>query len=381
MEFVERLVSCASGDPSDQLIKCTQSGISAISKSERVTFSIVPRSGSLPFQYQGRFGLRPPGFPTRWPPPPPPWPPGAATGNFTAREKHASDPSTLSPASTRARRGLRLGDYISQAAVPSNMENKRIPPDKTFFEREIQVSRDFVPDSTNRRLQLNPALPNPMRLAGEEKKQKGRAKDSKQGGGIMCIAAWVWQGHPLYPFLLVLNRDEPTKPVGWWGDGSQKILGGRDGVAGGTWLGCTRTGRLAFLTNVLEPDNIPTAKSRGDLPVKFLECGKSPLDFAEEVANEADKYNGFNLILADLCSKTMVYVSNRPNGEPVSIVLVTPGLHVLTNAGLDTPWHKPYPPSSLFLFKETILFMENLHFKTDISILHPLFTFPRAAAT
>ncbi|MQL74588.1 hypothetical protein Taro_006952 [Colocasia esculenta] len=135
-------------------------------------------------------------------------------------------------------------------------------------------------------------------------------------------------------------RQAYTKPVGWWGDGSQKILGGRDGLAGGTWLGCTRTGRLAFRINVLETDNIPTAKSRGDLTVKFLECGKSPLDFAEEVANEADKHNGFNLILADLCSKTMVYVSNRPNGEPVSIVLVTAGLHMLTNAGLDTPWHK-----------------------------------------
>lgn len=24
----------------------------------------------------------------------------------------------------------------------------------------------------------------------------------------MCIAAWIWQAHPYYPFLLVLNRDE-----------------------------------------------------------------------------------------------------------------------------------------------------------------------------
>uniref|UniRef100_A0A1D1XD83 Ser/Thr-rich protein T10 in DGCR region n=1 Tax=Anthurium amnicola TaxID=1678845 RepID=A0A1D1XD83_9ARAE len=160
----------------------------------------------------------------------------------------------------------------------------------------------------------------------------------------MCIAAWVWQDHPLYQFLLVHNRDEyhdrPTKPVGWWGEGSQNILGGRDGLAGGTWLGCTRNGRLAFLTNVLEPDVIPTTKSRGDLPVKFLECGKSPLEFAEEAANEADQYNGFNLMLVDLCSKTMVYVSNRPKAKPVSIELVAPGLHVLTNASLDTPWHK-----------------------------------------
>ncbi|CAA7407091.1 unnamed protein product [Spirodela intermedia] len=160
----------------------------------------------------------------------------------------------------------------------------------------------------------------------------------------MCISAWIWQAHPSYPFLLVLNRDEyherPTMTAEWWGDGTQKILGGRDVQAGGTWLGCTRNGRLAFLTNVLEPDPFPDAKSRGALPVKFLECEKSPLEFAEEVAGEADKYNGFNLVLADLCSKTMVYVSNRPKGEPASIKLVPPGLHVLSNAGLDSPWHK-----------------------------------------
>ena len=24
----------------------------------------------------------------------------------------------------------------------------------------------------------------------------------------MCIAAWLWQSHPVYPLLLLLNRDE-----------------------------------------------------------------------------------------------------------------------------------------------------------------------------
>lgn len=63
----------------------------------------------------------------------------------------------------------------------------------------------------------------------------------------------------------------PTKPVAWWGEGHRKILGGRDVLAGGTWLGCTKDGRLAFLTNVLEPDHLPCARTRGDLPVRFLQ--------------------------------------------------------------------------------------------------------------
>lgn len=155
----------------------------------------------------------------------------------------------------------------------------------------------------------------------------------------MCIAAFIWQAHPLYPLLLLQNRDEyhnrPTEPVAWW-DGSE-ILGGRDAVAGGTWLACSRTGRVAFITNVLELHPFPEAKSRGELPVLFLESTKSPKEFAEGLVKDAHQYNGFNLILADISSKSMVYLSNRPEGEPVVIQEVSPGLHVLSNAKLDSP--------------------------------------------
>ncbi|KAK9286792.1 hypothetical protein L1049_015197 [Liquidambar formosana] len=158
----------------------------------------------------------------------------------------------------------------------------------------------------------------------------------------MCIAVFLWQAHPLYPFLLLLNRDEyhdrPTKPLSWWEGG--EILGGRDGLAGGTWLASTKDGRLAFLTNVRELDSIPQAKSRGDLPVRFLESKKNPTEFAEEVMKEADQYNGFNLILTDISSKTMIYITNRPKEEKVSVVEVSPGIHVLSNARLDSPWPK-----------------------------------------
>ncbi|CAK7346020.1 unnamed protein product [Dovyalis caffra] len=158
----------------------------------------------------------------------------------------------------------------------------------------------------------------------------------------MCIAAFIWQAHPLYPLLLLQNRDEyhkrPTEAVGWW-DGCE-ILGGRDAVAGGTWLACSRTGRVAFLTNVLELHTVPEAKSRGELPVLFLESTKTPKEFAEGLVKDARQYNGFNLILADISSKSMVYLSNRPKGEPVVIQEVSPGLHVLSNAKLDSPWHK-----------------------------------------
>ncbi|KAI3804066.1 hypothetical protein L1987_32234 [Smallanthus sonchifolius] len=158
----------------------------------------------------------------------------------------------------------------------------------------------------------------------------------------MCISVFLWQAHPLYPFLLLLNRDEyhdrPTEPLKWWEGG--EILGGRDVTAGGTWLASSREGRVAFVTNVREVKSTSAAKSRGDLPVRFLQSNKDPVEFAEEIVNEADQYNGFNLIIADVLAKSMVYVTNRLKGDGCYMTTVAPGVHVLSNASLDTPWPK-----------------------------------------
>ncbi|XP_047955754.1 transport and Golgi organization 2 homolog [Salvia hispanica] len=158
----------------------------------------------------------------------------------------------------------------------------------------------------------------------------------------MCIAVFAWKIHPIHPLILLLNRDEyynrPTTPLGWWPDGL--ILGGRDEQAGGTWMACSRDGKLAFLTNVREALSRSQLKSRGDLPVRFFTSGKSPKEFGEEVLEEADEFNGFNLIVADLCSMSMVYITNRPMDGGLSMEEVSPGIHVLSNAKLDTPWPK-----------------------------------------
>ncbi|CAN0927424.1 Transport and Golgi organization 2 homolog [Linum grandiflorum] len=167
----------------------------------------------------------------------------------------------------------------------------------------------------------------------------------------MCIAAFLWQAHPLYPLLLLHNRDEyhkrPTAAVEWWGDEFKSdasagvdIVGGRDELAGGTWLACSRGGRVAFLTNVLELHERPDAKSRGELPLLFLQSCKSPREFAEGLIKRIHQYNGFNLIVADISSNTMVYITNRPTGEGSVVRDVSPGLHVLSNGNLDSPWPK-----------------------------------------
>eukprot|EP00249_Psilotum_nudum_P011244 c23049_g1_i1 orf=127-939(+) len=161
----------------------------------------------------------------------------------------------------------------------------------------------------------------------------------------MCVAFWSWLCHPVYRFVLALNRDElhsrTTLCVHWW-DGEEEILGGRDCIEGGTWLACTKLGRIAFVTNFREHHDQEKHEciSRGHLTTGFLKSSLTPMEYAQGVSLEMHKYNGFNLIVADLCSGKMVYVSNRPKNASKPVQEIVPGLHGLSNASLDTPWPK-----------------------------------------
>jgi len=90
----------------------------------------------------------------------------------------------------------------------------------------------------------------------------------------MCLIGLRWHPGTAVPLLVAANRDEfydrPTAPMAWWEGGH--LLAGRDLKAGGTWLGLTRTGRFAALTNHRDPTLVrPDGPSRGRLPLAFLE--------------------------------------------------------------------------------------------------------------
>ena len=61
----------------------------------------------------------------------------------------------------------------------------------------------------------------------------------------MCLIAFAFGVSKDYPLLFAANRDEhysrPTLDAEWWRDHPQ-ILGGRDILKGGTWLGISRDG-------------------------------------------------------------------------------------------------------------------------------------------
>src|SRR5690606_13005066 len=95
----------------------------------------------------------------------------------------------------------------------------------------------------------------------------------------MCLIALAIDQHPRFPLVIAANRDEfyarPAAALDWWTppSGRAPILAGRDLEAGGTWLGLARSGRVAMLTNVREPDRRdPGARSRGEIVPAWLDA-------------------------------------------------------------------------------------------------------------
>lgn len=155
----------------------------------------------------------------------------------------------------------------------------------------------------------------------------------------MCLVAFAWRAHPAWQLVLGANRDEfydrPSAPAAWWGEPAG-VLAGRDLRAGGTWLGVTRAGRFAAITNYRDPgDTRAAARSRGELPVAFLAGDGPAAEFAQQAWTLREAYNGFNLLLGD--GEELWYAGSR---DPSGPRRVEPGVHALSNALLDTPWPK-----------------------------------------
>ena len=146
----------------------------------------------------------------------------------------------------------------------------------------------------------------------------------------MCLIALAYRVHPRFPFIIAANRDEfmdrPTERAHFWGD-TAHILAGRDLRAGGTWLGITRTGHFAAITNYRDLRRSPVGgPSRGQLVRAALE---GVID-----TSATDVYEGFNLLYGPLGA-----LRYHNNLQPMDEAL-TPGIHGLSNHFLDTPWPK-----------------------------------------
>jgi uncharacterized protein with NRDE domain len=167
----------------------------------------------------------------------------------------------------------------------------------------------------------------------------------------MCIAL-ISTAHPSYPLILLDNRDEyldrPTDPARWWPDPHSHVLGGRDMLRDihGTWLGVTKNGKIAVLTNYREDTTPPpSAISRGAIIKKFLaEDVGSVEEFVKNVVNTgiAKDAGGFSLVCGEIGGKLAV-ISNRAEDQSQVPWIAGDVVHTvgLSNAAFsDRTWNK-----------------------------------------
>lgn len=158
----------------------------------------------------------------------------------------------------------------------------------------------------------------------------------------MCIITIAKDCHPDFPLIIAANRDEfydrNTAPLDFWGR-DKGLLAGRDLKEGGTWLGVSRSGRIAGVTNFRAPmrsgESPATGmRSRGRLVVDFLETEDPPEEFLGRLLQDKDRYQGFNLVFGNI--KRIFWYSNVAGRSEI----LNPGIHVISNHLLNTAWPK-----------------------------------------
>lgn len=157
----------------------------------------------------------------------------------------------------------------------------------------------------------------------------------------MCLIAWNWQPDRATPLLLLANRDEfyarPALPLHWWAPAPNgaEVLAGKDLQGGGTWLGVSRSGRLAALTNFRSTQPLRTdTPSRGELVAGFLQGGLDAPTYLEQLARHCSDYNPFNLLVFD--GHQLMGLESRN----ARVLRKPAGVGAVSNADFQTPWHK-----------------------------------------
>ncbi|KAA8898961.1 NRDE protein-domain-containing protein [Sphaerosporella brunnea] len=168
----------------------------------------------------------------------------------------------------------------------------------------------------------------------------------------MCILL-LSTAHPDYPLILLSNRDEflhrPTQRATYWEPPYEHVFSGRDlarpekgklsplwlhTFPAGTWLGVSKQGRLAILTNYREPSSAMAIgeKSRGAMITSFL-CSPDPVetpirDWIHKVleTGEMKGVGGFSMLCGTL----------RPNGENLKELAVISNRTIHRDNGLET---------------------------------------------
>jgi len=120
----------------------------------------------------------------------------------------------------------------------------------------------------------------------------------------VCTLVLLHRPGAPWPVLLAANRDEmlgrPWQPPAAHWPKLPGVIGGRDSLAGGTWLAVNAHAMVAGVLNrsgSLGPQD--GKRSRGDLPLMALRHPPAAQAAAEAATWDAGAWRSFNLIVAD----------------------------------------------------------------------------------
>ena len=159
-------------------------------------------------------------------------------------------------------------------------------------------------------------------------------------GGRVCTVIVAWKCFPDAPVVVAANRDElldrpsdpptmlQTDPPRW---------GGRDRLAGGTWLAVDPAGRVGAVTNRHPGGRLPardaSRQSRGRLPLDVLTGDDEAAHRLMQRLQSAD-YNPVNVLYV---SPDAAYCTSIDDDLGTRTTSLSPGIHVITEQDLDDP--------------------------------------------
>jgi uncharacterized protein with NRDE domain len=154
----------------------------------------------------------------------------------------------------------------------------------------------------------------------------------------VCLLFIAYKSHPRYPLIIAANRDEfynrPSQAASFWEE-RPDVLAGRDLKGGGTWLGITRGGRIAAITNFRDLGALKVnAPSRGLLVGDYLLGNDDPEEYLRDLKDRAGAYSGFNIVVGQV--DELCYFSNMDS----TILKIPEGFHGMCNNFINTPWPK-----------------------------------------
>jgi uncharacterized protein with NRDE domain len=153
----------------------------------------------------------------------------------------------------------------------------------------------------------------------------------------MCTLALFFHVFPEYPIVIAANRDEDLSRPSSGPEqltSSPWIIGGKDLLAGGTWLGVNAQGVAVGVLNRQSSEPMdPQARSRGQLCLDALKQHSAEAALCFLLTQDDSKYNPFNLVLVDA---TSAYVVDN-HVSSLTVHKLPTGIHLVTNRNANDP--------------------------------------------